>query len=525
MKKIYLSTLLLAVSVSLFAQGSFSGDLLMNTNFYQRDSLIGAFSTPQYDRQLSSTDAWLSLSYSNHGFIFGLRFDLFNNTNLYDPSGSYTGMGIGAWSISKKIKELEITGGYIYDQYGSGITFRAYEERLLGIDQSVLGIKLVYDINENWRLKGFTGKQKNRFETFDPIMKGGSIEGSIKLGESLSILPGASLVNRTLDDASMQLIVSSINAFPDPEDRFIPKYNVFAYSGFFTMNWKSLSWFAEYAGKTNEAIVAQSGDLEDRDGQVIYTSLTFSQKGFGITGQFKRTEDYTLRTSPNQVLLDGVIDFLPPMARQNTYRLTARYAPATQDLAEMAYQVDIFWTPKKGYTFSLNYADIQDLSQTQLYREVYLDFLYKKKKKWNATIGTQYMEYNQDFYQIKPGVPNIISIVPFVEYTYKITRRKSIRAEAHYQATKQDFGSFIYALIEYNRAPRWSIGISDMWNYDPKKTTEKVHYYSGYVAYNKGANRFMLNYVKQVEGVVCAGGVCRFEPAFSGLKFSISSSF
>ncbi|MBX9448900.1 MAG: hypothetical protein KL787_03955 [Taibaiella sp.] len=45
------------------------------------------------------------------------------------------------------------------------------------------------------------------------------------------------------------------------------------------------------------------------------------------------------------------------------------------------------------------------------------------------------------------------------------------------------------------------------------------------MAYSKNAHRFSLAYVKQVEGINCTGGVCRYEPAFSGLRLGITSSF
>ena len=45
------------------------------------------------------------------------------------------------------------------------------------------------------------------------------------------------------------------------------------------------------------------------------------------------------------------------------------------------------------------------------------------------------------------------------------------------------------------------------------------------VVYVNKANRFQLRYVKQVEGIVCSGGVCRLEPAFSGVRFNVSSNF
>ncbi|MEM9822759.1 MAG: DUF6029 family protein [Bacteroidota bacterium] len=43
--------------------------------------------------------------------------------------------------------------------------------------------------------------------------------------------------------------------------------------------------------------------------------------------------------------------------------------------------------------------------------------------------------------------------------------------------------------------------------------------------YTNGANRFSLSYIKQVEGIVCAGGICRLEPAFSGVRATVSSTF
>ena len=34
-----------------------------------------------------------------------------------------------------------------------------------------------------------------------------------------------------------------------------------------------------------------------------------------------------------------------------------------------------------------------------------------------------------------------------------------------------------------------------------------------------------LAYIKQVEGVNCSGGVCRLEPAFSGVRFTLTTNF
>jgi len=69
-----------------------------------------------------------------------------------------------------------------------------------------------------------------------------------------------------------------------------------------------------------------------------------------------------------------------------------------------------------------------------------------------------------------------------------------------------------------------------MYNFDPKKPDargriEKTLYPTFGAVFNQGSNRFSLRYVKQVEGVVCSGGICRLEPAFSGVRFSMNTIF
>ena len=73
-------------------------------------------------------------------------------------------------------------------------------------------------------------------------------------------------------------------------------------------------------------------------------------------------------------------------------------------------------------------------------------------------------------------------------------------------------------------APNWIFEVSDMYNLKPVKGT-KLNYPSAGVTYSKGANRLSLRYVKQIAGIVCSGGICRLEPAFSGIRMSLNSNF
>ncbi len=519
--------------------GRLFGNLETNVSFYMRDSAIGADNTPQYDNQLFGSDTWLTLNYSNWGFDFGVRFDMFNNSALLNPTGSYNDHGIGRWFIQRKINDLTITGGYIYDQIGSGIIFRAYEERPLLIDNALIGLRLSYDFDENWTIKGFAGKQKRQFTQYESVIRGLSVDGFLQLGEnnSITLAPGLGVVSRGLDDATMERLVNTIR-FYTPKDRegMDPTYNTYAFSLYNLLSAGPISWYVEAAYKTPELMYdpfalredglggTAQGRLVQEAGTVFYSSLSYSQSGWGITLEGKRTDYFSFKTDPQLELNFGQINFLPPMSRQNTYRLTSRYVPATQELGEWAVQLDVRYSPNRTWDFVANTSNITDLDGNLFYREFLLEAKYRYQRDWTLSVGLQRQEYDQDRFEGKPLAPMVKTLTPYAEFLYRFDRRNALKIEAQYMDTDQDFGSWIFLLAEYSIAPRWIFSASAMYNVDPTMTDDLI-YPTASVAYNTGANRFSLSYVKQVEGVVCTGGICRLEPAFSGVRFTVNSNF
>ncbi|MBP6456155.1 MAG: hypothetical protein KA275_05435 [Chitinophagaceae bacterium] len=526
MKKFFIALSFLFLTENIVAQGNFSGDLMTNVNFFNRDTSIGASGNPLYDNYLSGGESWLSLRYSQNGFTGTVRFDGFQNSNLLNPTSAYTGAGLGMFSLSKEYKGLTVTAGHIYDQIGSGILFRAYEDRGLLIDNAVFGLQLKVKMAENINMRAFTGQIRKQFERYAPIVKGINFEADYSLGKNVNMTSGFGALNRTMDQSSMDAVVATINGY-DSTKRFTPKYNTYGATFYNTMNAGNFTWYAEAAIKSEEAIKDVQQNMINASGNVLYTTLGFSKGKIGINASVKRTENFVMRTSPNEVLIRGLYNWQPIIANIRPQRLIARYSPQSQDVSEFAQTVNLFYTPNETKSFNLSYTHIDDLNQTKLYREIWGEFEYRGWEKWIAHIGAQYLEYNQELYQIKPGVPMFKSITPFLELTYKITETQSIRTDLQWMSTKQDYGAWVYALIEYNIAPRWSFAIADMYNYAPsgKHGDDKQHYPNLFVAYNKDAHRFTAQYVKQVEGINCTGGVCRFEPAFSGFKFGLTSTF
>lgn len=553
---IFLSSILLPLD--LMGQqrngGTLSGNLETQGNFYLRDAEIGAANIPQYDNQLYGANTWLNLTYNNWGFDFGVRFDAFQHSQLPNPLDSYTDEGIGRWYIHKKLDKLDISAGYIYDQLGSGIIFRAYEARALFIDNALLGLRLAYDIAPDWEIKIFSGRQKFRFDTYSSVVRGLGVEGFItgKEGSNWSMAPGLGVVGRTHSEETVDQLLSTIATYT-PQDTVSVNYNSYALTLFNTLSAGPWSWYAEGAYKTNEVFfdpfadklnwdgqIAQ-GKFVRRSGSVLYSSLSYAAKGLGISLEGKRTANFSFRTNPFVELNQGMINFLPPMSRENTYRLTTRYVPATQEIGEMAVQGDIRYSPSKKLSLNANFSNITNLDDELLYQELYTEISYKFKRKWTLLGGVQIQNYNQEVYEEKPGVPNVQTVIPYVDFLYKIDRKKAFRIEAQTMFVgqdtkagfKQDYGDWVFGLFEYTMAPHWTFTVSDMYNMTPGKNApddgnggkKAIHYPRVDVYYSHKANRFSLSFIKQVEGVVCSGGICRLEPAFSGVRLGVNAAF
>ncbi len=533
-------------------RGSLSGNFMSNFQAYDKDPKIGA-NTEVYNKHKSSADAWLFLNYNISGYSFSLRYDMFNNSPLLNPQSVYNKQGIGFWQASKDIGGLNLTAGYFYDQFGSGMIFRSYEERMIGLDYAVQGLRVKYNY-KNLAIKAFAGQQKgniftgDRFGVSPQALKGFNAEYTFNLAKNLRFSPGASTVNRTLDQTTMNAVATQINSQPLAE-RFIPKYNVYAHNGYATLAYKDITLYGEYVYKSREAIYNQFGTaLINRDGNIIFTTLSYSkanlgkkkQFSFGANLQYKRIENFDFRTSPFETLNNGLISYLPSITRQNTYRLLARYTAVTQMLGENAYQGELIITPKRGTTITLNISDVNSLSSNgdslgrpkKLFRERYLEIQHKINKKLKGKLGVQYIYYDQQRYQQKDtSYHDVVAITPFFEITYKFNSKTSLRIEGQYLETGQDLGSFANAVIELNYTSHWSFSVGDMVNTKPLHVqpgfdpNELIHYYSAYVGYTSGPTVVSLAYIKQVQGVNCTGGICRVEPAFSGVRATLTTSF
>ncbi len=506
-----------------------NGSLMLNTGIYEYDSTLNTTNT-QYLHQLSSAEAWLQLNASYDGFYTTVRYDIYENSQLINPNEDYTAQGLNFFSVTKSIGKFTFTGGDFYDQIGSGILFRAYEERTLGLDYAMQGIRMIYKVDDSTTIKVFGGNQKDRFAVTPQFIRCAEADHLWHIGK-VSLNTGAGFLNRTLDDTTVQELITDINNLP-LKARFNPVYNVFAGTFYNTATWKNFNWYVEGAAKTKEAVFLQTNSgadtLENKGGYVIYSALGYSKSGLGINLQYRKIDDFILRVNPYDQLLVGYMDYLPAISKQDAYRLPARYSISSLPQGESGYQGEITYSFDTKNNVNFNTSQVFDPSGKLLFREYYADYVKKFNPALKMVTGLNSVIYDQSVYENEPQDPTVHTITPFTEWTFRLgnSLRKSIHVEAQYLFTRQDLGDFAYGEIEYDLAPKFTFTLLDMYNDKPAvATSPKINYPGVFTSYTINQTVITFGYTKQPEGIICTGGICRIEPAFSGFKATLNTNF
>ena len=104
--------------------GIVSGNIQTIGQYYQEDTLINA-ALPEH---LYGFNGFANVNFQKGDFRAGIRYESYLNTLEGYPT-AFSGTGLGYRYINWSKEKVEITIGNFYDQFGSGMIFRAYEER------------------------------------------------------------------------------------------------------------------------------------------------------------------------------------------------------------------------------------------------------------------------------------------------------------------------------------------------------------------------------------------------------------
>jgi hypothetical protein len=554
--------------------GNFTGNMETTFQYLNEDSIIKA-TQPDSKGLLNS---YMNVFYTNGHFKAGLRFESYLPRIQGYPS-NFDGTGIGMRYVGYDNGFIDITLGTFYEQFGSGLALRAYEDRALGYDNVLDGARVIVRPRAGIVIKGLYGYQRYQFiagriDHSPGIVRG--FDGEIhlnevisKMGESkLDVVFGASFVSKYQKDDNSALIL--------PE-------NTGAYGGRTKLRYGRISFDAEYIFKGQDP--SQDNGYSYNNGFAAVANLGYSQKGLGILLSAKSVDNMSYRSDRTKQLQNVLINFLPALNKTHTYNLVSSLYPyATQPVGEIAYQADVYYTFKKGsklggkygtsinVNFSTAYRPMRhtsgidpldstgityttglfDMSDSLYWQDINFNITKKFSKNFNAVLSYYNIILNNDVATVTKEKGLIKTNVFVLEAGYKFANKQSLRVEyqmlfvnrrdtANNDVRLIDFGNkntIKYAdgrpvdqgdwatlLIEYTINSHWFVSVMDQYNFGNPDSHHRPHHPYLSVGYIKDATRITASYGRQRAGLFCVGGVCRPVPASNGLTLSVTHSF
>lgn len=549
MKKLFFIALCAIGSIcSAQNSGRFYGGLESNSQWLQSDEFLD-YEAPNEKFRANN---YVLLGYSQGDFTAGVQYESYLPKALLGHADTYSeNSGIATYFLNYKSKNIEVTGGHFYEQFGNGMIFRTWEDRRLGLNNAIKGVNLRFKPTDYMNLKAVFGKQRNAFEESKGTIQGGDAE--INIGSSLNI--GGSYIARYQDRGTNDSLPNTVAIYGGRAD-----FNLGAvYGG------------VEAARKTPDVIVNEEQIVSNKllDGTAFQANLGFTKKGIGINSTFRRLENYSFfadRYAEGNQFNQQIMNFVPALTKQQDYLLTNIYVYNPQPrlimdgktvlAGEVGGQTDIFFSLKKGSSlggkygtkFAANFSYWQGLESeynpknywykskfigkgNKLFRDINAEMKKRWAKKFSTVFTYQNVNIDKSIFEGgQQGVEMINAQIGVMEGTVKFGKGRSLRLVGQHLWTKQNRKNWAAGVLEYNFSSTFSINLYDVYNYGNDETTnisegKKIHYYSVGTVFNKKNLQLRLNYGRQRGGLICVGGVCRVVPESTGLNGELNISF
>ncbi len=542
--------ILFSMSLAAYSQSNFlsgtnlSGNFQFNGQTYRQDSIIGAEDVSQ--EFLSNT--WFRLNYNYGGFYAAFRYEAYLDPILgYDPR--LKGHGFAYRSFGYKNDFIDIVAGNFYGQFGSGLIFRSYEERLLGWDNPMDGARVKVMPTNGLDVTLLVGTMRTFWEQSDGLIRAGDINITTNdlieglLPDDLVLTFGGSFVSRYQADKSSLLKL--------PE-------NVFAWDARTSLNTNIFSFSGEFAYKYNDPNATNKYSYNP--GTALYMTASVYPSDLGLNVSYHRLDNMDFRADREAVGQTLQLNFIPPLSKLYTYRLLTMYPYATQLNGEVGIQVELttsllkkLFGNRKNADLIINYSRIHNIDTTHIdeftydsnwgkwgNRLYYQEFIIEFDKTWTRKFSTKMLyanqTYDKDILEAEgaPEFGKMYTNIVVLEALIKFPKRHSLRLDIQHMWAKQDSnfvhsdrrdGNWLFFLAEYSIAPHWFISIMDDFNYDNPVEDYQLHYPSVSCTYALKSTQIMFSYGRQRGGLICVGGVCRPVPASNGLQLSVTTSF
>ncbi|MBL0014513.1 MAG: hypothetical protein IPP30_12680 [Flavobacterium sp.] len=529
---------------------NFYGGFESNSQWYLNDKGLNVVH-PETPLRANSY-LFANLKYKN--WIAGIQGESYEDQALLNFNPRYDKSDVATYFLQFKNDKIDLTAGYFYEQFGSGLLYRSWEDRALGINNSLRGGRVIFKPNSYFTLKSIYGRQRTGFDISKGEIYG--VDTEIVLSNLLQMK--TSELSLGLTYVGREEIVESI-----PNPNFNSLTNGYAARIDFSHN--GFYFSTEYNIKSKDAIIEVREQIENnfiKPGNALLMNLGYSKKGFGIDGSFRRLENmgfFSERIAKGNAFNDRILNFIPSLTKQHHYNLANIYVYQSQPnvflgdetllkTGEIGGQVDFFYNIKKnsllggkyGAKLAINMSNWNALGGTfylpkkdyatdyfAFGKKYFSDYNIEFTKKWNAKWQSVFSYINQ--YYNKKLIEETYGLVQTnilgAEGTYKFTDSKSIRVVGEHMWADSDKKNWAASTVEFNLNSKLSFFTSDMYNYGNDDPEARNHYYNLGGAFRQKSTRIALSYGRQRGGLVCVGGVCRFVPESSGVSLSLNTTF
>lgn len=426
---------------------------------------------------------------------------------------------------------VDITAGSFYEQLGSGLTLRTWEDRDMGINNVITGGHVKLKLLKNrLNFKIFSGLPKyGLWPSVSSVVVGGDLSSEVG---AFSL--GGSAVDR------IGLRTEEGIAILAKAGGFVVPVNVVSWSVRAAYAARGLSVKAEYVGKTPDFCAEPlPGNREKytlRGGNAQLLEFSYAYGGFSGSLTLRRLKNMTNRIFNTTATpsVANTLNYLPALCMQQNYMLAGLNPYITYADGEAGMQADLYYSFRRGSTLGGRYgmklhiggswicalpSALPDKSTGALaYRDINIDL----ERRWTRNLRTVL------FVSVQENSPTHgnqdqtdVQSVFVLDAQYRLSPQMSLRAEFQYLYTKTLTGDWLAALLEFSFAPHWSVSISDMYNHGGTG----VHYYNVSASYTLSSLCVSLTVGRNREGMVCSGGVCRWQPAWSGVGLRVQWSF
>ncbi len=526
---------------------SIHGNIQSDILFPQEDEKIG---TGTYD-DWGLTNTYVDLNLLSKYIEAGVRLE-YMDYPLPGFEPDFKGWGVpniyAKWITGKNV---DLTVGDFYDQFGSGLIFRAYEERSLGIDNSIRGARLNIGAVKGLHLKLLGGVQRTYWDWEKENWLGGA-DAEVNIDQYLPAMQEKNMVWMIGGSYVLQNHTADENVMvPGTNYKLNMPSTVHAFDARSRFQMGDYSILAEYALKTQDP--GFDNGYIYRRGNAALLSASYSSRGISALVQAKRSENMAFRTRRNISGISSFVNNMPAFAYQHTYALPALYPYATPAAkGEWAFQGEFSYTFKRktalggkyGTKLKLNMSHIRGLDKEPVQPAMgtttmgtdgystaffkmgdayYQDINVQMEKKFSSAFKLNLMYMNQRYNKtVVEGEGGMMrNNIGVAEGKYQFNDKLTLRGEVQYLHTEQDLGDWGYGLLELSVLPYLMFTVSDMWNMGESD----LHYYMGSVTGTYKSHRLMVGYGRTRAGFNCSGGVCRWVPASRGVQVSYNYNF